>query len=218
MDLFLTFFVVSQFLRKWTNSSSFCGCSPLRQLSSLARSAPPRAVVVAPALIPGPSASALTCHQRPLACRSRRAGSRPLPVSVRPRLPPSSSSSSSPPSTAVDAPDRPSPSRRRASFCCFVCVVISRNIAIICSQCFVAMGDSVGNPAATKTGDTVTCHCATTSRREALPGAWEVGVILLLGLRRTIKVSTGGTLGPRLKSDGDTVGGSVVGTTTGYQG
>jgi hypothetical protein len=49
-------------------------------------------------------------------------------------------------------------------------------IAIICSQCFVVTGDTVGNPAATKTGNTVTCHRAATSRREALPGAWEAGV------------------------------------------
>ena len=100
-----------------------------RRLSSLARRRPPSpaAVVVAPALVPGPSASTLACRQHPLACRSRRAGSRPLPVSVRPCLP--SSSSSPPPPTAADAPDRPSPSRRRASFRCFVCVVIviSRN-------------------------------------------------------------------------------------------
>jgi hypothetical protein len=181
--------VVNQFLRKWTNSSSFRRCSPPRRLSSLARSAPPAcrrrraalvpgpsasalasrrrcragfrpwpvgvrphlpsappcvpsssrrllslarrrppspaAVVVAPALVPGPSASALACRQRPLACRSRCAGSRPLPVSVRPHLP--SSSSLPPPPTAADAPDRPSLSLRRASFHCFVCVVISRN-------------------------------------------------------------------------------------------
>jgi hypothetical protein len=66
-----------------------------RRLSSLARRRPPL-----------PAVSALTC-------RSRRASSRPLPDSVRPRLP---SSASSLPS-----------SRRRASFRCFVCVVISRN-------------------------------------------------------------------------------------------
>ena len=74
-------------------------CSPPRRPSSLARSAPPHvpsssrrlsslarrcpplpaAVVVAPALVPGPSASALACRQRPLACRSRCAGSRPVP-------------------------------------------------------------------------------------------------------------------------------------------
>ena len=144
MNLFLTFFVVNQFLRKWTNSSSFRRCSPPRRLSSLARSAPPRVplascrlsslarrrppspstIFVAPALVPGLSASALTCRQRPLACRSHCTGSRPLPVSVRPRLP--SLLSSPPPPTAVDAPDRPSLSRRRASFRCFVCVVSSR--------------------------------------------------------------------------------------------
>jgi hypothetical protein len=42
-------------------------------------------------------------------------------------------------------------------------------------------GDTVGNPAATKTGDTVTCHRAAISRREALPGAWEAGVYLTAG-------------------------------------
>ena len=146
MDLFSTFLVVSQFLRKWTNSPTL-----------------PSLFAAAPALVPGPSASALACRrrrcagscpwpvgvrprlppsssrrlsslsrrrpplacrQRPLACRSRRAGSHPLPVSISPRLP---SSSSPPPPTAADAPDRPSPSCCRASFSCFVCVVISRN-------------------------------------------------------------------------------------------
>ena len=43
------------------------------------------------------------------------------------------------------------------------------------------MGDTVGNPAATKTGDTVTCHRTATSRREALPGVWEAGVYLTDG-------------------------------------
>jgi hypothetical protein len=75
-------------------------------------------------LSPGLSASALACHQRPLACRRCRAGSRPLTVSVRPRLP---SSSPPPPPTAADAPGRSSPSHRRASFRCFVCILISRN-------------------------------------------------------------------------------------------
>ena len=58
-------------------------------------SVPSPDVVVAPALVPCPSGSAL-------ACRRRRAGSCPLPVSVRPRLP-----SSLPPSPP------PLPSRRR---------------------------------------------------------------------------------------------------------
>jgi hypothetical protein len=69
-------------------------------------STPSRAVVVTPALIPAPSASALTCRRR---CH---AGSRPWPVGVRPRLPPSSSRWLSslarrrPPSPAVSAPSR----------------------------------------------------------------------------------------------------------------
>jgi hypothetical protein len=99
-----------------------CLPSSSRWLSSFARRHPPLpAVVVAPALVPGPSASALACRQRPLvvvalalvpcpsaspspavvvalalilcpsasalACRRCRAGSRPWPVGVRPRLP-----------------------------------------------------------------------------------------------------------------------------------
>jgi hypothetical protein len=229
--------VVSQFLRKWTNSSNFRCCSLPRRLSSLARSAPPRVPSSsrrsrpwpAPALVPGPSASALTCRQRPLACRRRRAGSCPWPVCVRPRLPPSSSRRLSslarrrPPSPAVSAPSRagvvapalvpslsasilacrrhcrrrrhrrrrmrPTDHRRPAAAQAFAVLSASSSlgtklivaIAIICSQCFVETGDTVGNPAATKTGDTVTCHRAATSRREALPGAWEAGVYLTAG-------------------------------------
>jgi hypothetical protein len=90
--------------------------SSSRRLSSLARQRPPspavsaplRAVVVAPALVPCPSASALVCRRR------RRAGFRPWPVGVRPHLPPSSSRRLSslvparrlPPSPAVNAPSR----------------------------------------------------------------------------------------------------------------
>ena len=98
---------------------SVCPRLPLssRWLLSLAHRRPPLpAVIVAPALVPGPSTSALACRQRPLvvvalalvpcpsasalACRRRCAGndSRPLPVSVRPRLP---SSSPPPPPTAA---------------------------------------------------------------------------------------------------------------------
>ena len=93
------------------------------------RQRPLPAVVVTPALIPWPSASALACCRRPLAlvpcpsmsaltCRLRCAGSHPLPVSVHPHLP----SSSPPPSpTEADGDDlspcrwlsEPSPSRRR---------------------------------------------------------------------------------------------------------
>ena len=52
-----------------------------RRLSSLARQRPSSpAVIVAPTLVPCPTASAL-------ACRRRHAGSRPLPVGVCPRLP-----------------------------------------------------------------------------------------------------------------------------------
>ena len=123
--------MVIQFLRKWTNSPTF-RCSPPRRLSSLARSAPPRkpsssrrlsslarrhppspaAVAAAPALVPGPSVSALACRQRPLACRSRRAGSISWPVGIRPRLPPSLSrqllslARQCPPLPAVSAPSR----------------------------------------------------------------------------------------------------------------
>ena len=140
MDLFLIqwiyfrlFIVVNQFLRKWTIRPSLPEIPVTMDIPP-----PPCRRRRRAALVPGPSASALACRRRrraalvpgpsasALACRRRRrAGSRPLPVSVRPRLP--SSSSSPPPPTAADAPDRPSPSRRRASFRCFVCVVISRN-------------------------------------------------------------------------------------------
>jgi hypothetical protein len=99
--------------------------SSSRWLSSFARRRPPSpAVIVALALVPGPSASALACRQRPLvvvalalvpcpsasalACRRRCAGSCPLPVGVRPRLPSLSRWLSSlarrrPPSPAVSA-------------------------------------------------------------------------------------------------------------------
>ncbi len=129
MDLFLTFFGGKPVPLQVDKFTCFVPCpfsAPSRAvvvapLLSLARwRLPlPAAVVIAPALVPGPPASALACR------RHHRAGSRPLPVRVCPRLP--SSSSSPPPPTAADAPDRPSPSRRRASFHCFVCVVISRN-------------------------------------------------------------------------------------------
>jgi hypothetical protein len=56
-----------------------------------------------------------------------------------------------------------------------------RSYSKFSTQCFVATGDTVGNPSATKTGNTVTCHRAATSRREALPGAWEAGVCLTAG-------------------------------------
>jgi hypothetical protein len=106
--------VVIQFLRKWTNSPtlpSLFAAAPA--LVPCPFSAPLRAaVVVAPALVPGLLVSALACRQRPLACRSRRAGSSSWPVGVRPRLPPSSSRRLSslarwcPPSPAVSAPSR----------------------------------------------------------------------------------------------------------------
>jgi hypothetical protein len=107
---------------------SVCPRLPLlsRWLLSLARRRPPSpAVIVAPALVPGPSTSALACRQRPLvvvaldlvpcpsasalACRRRHTGSRPLPVDVCPRLPSSSRRLSSlarrrPPSPAFSAP------------------------------------------------------------------------------------------------------------------
>ena len=78
-------------------------CSPSGS-HPLPVSVPSPDVVVAPAHIPCPSASALACRrprrrlsslarQRPLAFRRRCASSRPLPVSVCPRLP----SLSSPP-------------------------------------------------------------------------------------------------------------------------
>jgi hypothetical protein len=81
-------------------------------------------------------------------------------------------------------------------------LVISHNLVdccviAICSQCFVATGDTVGNPAATKTGDTVTCHCAVASCREAPPESWEVGVYFhCCGRGEPSNISTGGKLGP----------------------
>ena len=74
--------MVNQFLRKWTNSPklpSLFAAAPA--LVPCPFSAPSRAVVVVPALVPGPSTSALACR------RCRRAGSRPWPVGVRSRLP-----------------------------------------------------------------------------------------------------------------------------------
>ena len=203
-------------------------------------------------------------RQRPLACRLRCAGSRPLLVSVHPRLP--SSSSPPPPPTAADAPGRspvsaaalavppprelslsrhssfgitavdaataaatnngdhiPPPRsqlRRPANLVVVTLLsaavrhqsrhflsaadtlVISHNLVdccviAICSQCFVATGDTVGNPAATKKGDTVTCHCAVASRQEALPESWEVGVYFhCCGRGEPSNISTGGKLGP----------------------
>ena len=52
-------------------------------------------------------------------------------------------------------------------------------------------GDTVGNPTEmkTETGDTVTCHRATASRREALPGALEAGVYLTAGAKVNHKMS-----------------------------
>jgi hypothetical protein len=79
---FRLFLVVTQFLRKWKNSPklpSLFAAAPA--LVPCPFSAPSRAVFVAPALVPGPSASALACRRR------RHAGSRPWPVGVRPRLP-----------------------------------------------------------------------------------------------------------------------------------
>ena len=97
--------------------------SKLVQKNALARQRPLPDVIVAPALAPCPSASALSCRRRragscplsafacrrrraisrPLsarACRCCRAGSRPLPVSIRPRLPSSSSPPPPPPSSS----------------------------------------------------------------------------------------------------------------------
>ncbi len=59
-------------------------------------------------------------------------------------------------------------------------------IIAICSQCFltswnVATGNTVGNLATTKTGNTVTCHCTAASCQEAPPGAWEMGGYLTAG-------------------------------------
>ena len=94
------------------------------------------------------------------------------------------------------------------------------DIAIaICSQCFVETGDTVGNPAATTTGDTITCHHAVASRREAPPGAWEAGVYLTAGAEVNHQMSPGAVRWyPRLHNDSDTVGGLVVVMTTSYQG
>jgi hypothetical protein len=88
-------------------------CSPSGS-HPLPVSVPSPDVVVAPAHIPCPSASALACRrprrrlsslarQRPLAFRRRCASSRALPVSVCPRLP----SSSSPPALTRSTANEP---------------------------------------------------------------------------------------------------------------
>ena len=88
-------------------------------------------------------------------------------------------------------------------------------VTVICSQGFAATGDTIGNPAATKTGDTITCHRAAASRREAPPGAWEAGVYLTAGAEVNHQMSPRAVRwDPRLDNEGDTVGGLVVGTTT----
>ena len=70
-----------------------------------------------------------------------------------------------------------------------------------------------------KTGDTVTCHRALASRREAPPGAWEAGVYVTAGAEVNHQMSPRAVRwDPRFDNDGDTVGGSVVGTTTGTDG
>ena len=241
------------------------------------------AVVVVPALVPCPSASALTCprrrcrhHQRRwthLSDRRRPPPPPPLPPPPSPRelllsrrslfgitvvdaaaataddandaddaddeggdsIPPPRSKSRHrppPPSTAIV--------RRRHNHCLHQAVfadaaanlvvvnllsaadtlIISCNLVdccviAICSQCFVTTGDTVVNPAATKTGNTVTCHSAAAYRREAPPGAWEVGVYLTAGAEVNHQMSPRAVRWePRLDNDGDTVGGSVVGTMT----
>ena len=129
MDLFLTFFggkpvppQVDKFTLVAIDVSCRAGSRPLPVQRPL------RAVVIAPALVPCPSASTLACRQRPLACHRRCSGSRPLPVSVRTRLP---SSLPLPPPTAANAPGRSSPSRRRTSFL-FCLVLISCNEVDCC--------------------------------------------------------------------------------------
>ena len=78
------------------------------------------------------------------------------------------------------------------------------------------MGDTVGNLNATKTGDTVTCHRTAASRQEAPLGAWKVGVYLTAGANVNHKMSRRVVRwDPPLNNNGDTVCGSVVGTTTG---
>jgi hypothetical protein len=130
----------------------------------------------------------------PLISRSRRPAN-PLPAAV----------------VAAAAPDGGGRARqivgvrrRRRFLSAADTIVISRNLVdccvkAICSQCFVATGDTVGNPAATKTGDTNTCHraAAAASRREAPPGAWEVGVYFnCFGRGEPSNISTGDKLGP----------------------
>jgi len=67
-----------------------------------------------------------------------------------------------------------------------------------------------------KTGDTTaTCHCAAPSRQEAPPGAWEAGagVYVTAGAKVNYKMLQRAVCwDPCLNNDGNTVGGSVVGT------
>jgi hypothetical protein len=74
------------------------------------------------------------------------------------------------------------------------------------------MGNTIGNPAAMKSGNTVTCHCAAASRQEALPGVWGGGVYLTAGAKVNNKMSHQAVCwDPRHDNHGDTVGGSVAG-------
>jgi hypothetical protein len=119
--IFFTWPLFSHFVINLENNSSTSGQQNTNHFVALALvPCPPLpAVIVTPALVPCPSASAL-------ACRHRRVGSRPLPVSVRPCLPSSSCwlsslASQHPPSSAVlvaataptlAIPLLPSPSRQ----------------------------------------------------------------------------------------------------------
>ena len=78
------------------------------------------------------------------------------------------------------------------------------------------MGDTIGNFTATKTCDTITCHRTAASRQEAPLGAREVGVYLTAGANVNHKMSRRVVRwDPPLNNNGDTVCGSVVGTTNG---
>ncbi len=63
------------------------------------------------------------------------------------------------------------------------------------------------------------CHRAAVSRREAPPGAWEAGVYLTAVAEGNHQISPRAVRwDPRFDNDGDTVGGSIDGTTTGTDG